>query len=139
MGKAKTKTIRGSLNPTWEDSWAFEVPLSEATGDLFLYFRVYDYDLITSDDFLGHVSVRLMDALIAGSQLTSGWRALLRTCVAVSDRLEILKDDRLQSRPLQPYRLEHVPGQETSYDLKENKIGSSTAIIGCTRQCKRVQ
>merc|ERR1712054_623044 len=92
--KAKSKTIRGSLTPVWDDSWSFDVPNSETTGDLFLYFRVYDYDVVKSDDFMAHASVRLMEALVASRVLTSGWRALLRSCPSICDRLDLLKDER---------------------------------------------
>lgn len=120
--KAKTKTIRGTLAPVFEDGWTFELPRSETAGELFFYFRVYDYDMVTSDDFLGHTSMSLMEALVASRDLSSGWRALLRSCPNVCDRLDLLRDERLKSRAMPPQRLQPVPGQEKTYDLSTSEL-----------------
>jgi len=121
--KAQTKVVRGTLTPSWEETFAFEVPASgDVAGGLFLYFRVFDYDLITSDDFLGHVSVGLLDCIVSGTELSAGWRALLRSCPAMHDRLETLRDERLLPRPPFPHRIRAVPGQEDTYDLREAEL-----------------
>ena len=56
--KATSRIIRGSLTPQWQESFYFSIPngCEEAT----LYFRVLDYDLVISDDFLGHCSISLL-------------------------------------------------------------------------------
>lgn len=119
--KATTKTIRGTLDPVWDESFVFEVPC-ESAGKIFLYFRVYDYDVVTSHDFLGHVSIGLMETLVAGKDLSSGWKALLRSSPSVPERIEILRDDRLTVRKIPPCRLQAVPGQEAKYDLRKSEL-----------------
>lgn len=120
--RAQTQVIRGSLAPAWAETFTFDVPKSDATSGLYLYFRVYDYDMVTKDDFLAHFSVSLLDALTSSKHLSSGWRALLRQCPAVRDRLEVLSDQRLRKRAPISYKLQEVPGQEGSYDLKDAEM-----------------
>jgi len=113
--------VRGSLSPVWNEAFTFEVSCASA-GELFLYFRIYDYDTITSHDFLGHVSMGLMEALVAGKDLSSGWKALLRSSPSVAERIEILRDSRLEARKIPPRKLQAVPGQENRYDLKQSDL-----------------
>jgi len=128
--RAKTQTIRGTLSPQWDERFTFEVSNGDDAGDLFLYFRVYDYDLITSDDCLGHVSVCLLDALASGKRLTPGWEALLRQSAAPRDRLTVLQDRRLVALLPQPCKIEPIPGQEKQFDLSKAQLFLHVEITG---------
>jgi len=126
--KAKTHVIRGDLSPKWEETFATEIPLDESVGDMFIYLRVYDYDLVGSDDFLGHLSVGVLDAIVSSTQLSSGWRSLLRSCPKVVDRLDVLQDESLQVVPPFSNKILPVRGQESTYDLSAAEIFISVAL-----------
>eukprot|EP00747_Dinoflagellata_sp_TGD_P085865 gnl/TRDRNA2_/TRDRNA2_163044_c0_seq1.p1 gnl/TRDRNA2_/TRDRNA2_163044_c0~~gnl/TRDRNA2_/TRDRNA2_163044_c0_seq1.p1 ORF type:complete len:720 (+),score=166.21 gnl/TRDRNA2_/TRDRNA2_163044_c0_seq1:52-2211(+) len=119
---ARTEAQRGTLTPTWNQRFTFEVPIGETEGEMHLYFRVFDYDLVGDDDFLGHCSVTLVDALMSSKELSGGFRGLLRCCPAAADKLETLSDGRLMSRPPVSYKLQPVTGQETTFDLSAAEI-----------------
>ena len=57
--KATSRIIRGSLAPEWQESFYFSIP--QGCEDSTLYLRVLDYDLMISDDFLGHCSIGVLN------------------------------------------------------------------------------
>ena len=57
--KATSRIIRGSLAPEWQESFYFSIP--QGCEDSILYLRVLDYDLVISDDFLGHCSIGVLN------------------------------------------------------------------------------
>lgn len=120
--QAQTKVIRGSLDPVWEESFTLEVFPDDAVSELFVYFRIYDYDLIGSDDFLGHTSISLLELLASSLELNSGWRALVRSCRGAADRLDVLRDTRLRQRMPFANRIQAVHGQEATYDLSKAEL-----------------
>jgi len=120
--QARTKVIRGTLDPVWGERFTFSVPKSKVAASLFLYFRVYDHDHVRSDDFLGHVSVGLLDALVSSRKLSAGWRALLRQSLDARERLQLLQDQRLPAQPARAYSVKPVPGQEDTYDLSQAQL-----------------
>lgn len=56
--KATSRIIRGSLTPQWQELFYFSIP--NGCEEAILYFRILDYDLVISDDFLGHCSISLL-------------------------------------------------------------------------------
>ncbi|GJN15872.1 hypothetical protein PR202_gb02817 [Eleusine coracana subsp. coracana] len=70
----KTKVIKTSLNPTWDQEFSFLV----GDGKDVLKLDVYDEDILSMDDFLGQVKVPLGDVLAAENlSLDTRWYQLL--------------------------------------------------------------
>jgi hypothetical protein len=60
--EARTTTKMETLNPTWDEKFEFdwhEAEESDATADVLLALRVFDYDWVQHDDYLGTAVVDL--------------------------------------------------------------------------------
>lgn len=128
MFEGKTAVVRGSLAPSWEESFDFQLPNAEALDGLHLYFRVYDYDQIKSDDCLGHISINLLDALVSCKELSVGWRSLLTQTPQLCDRIQFLRDAGLPSQT-RPLHIQPLHGQETTYDLREAQLFIAVDVV----------
>lgn len=74
--KHKTKVIKKSLNPTWNESFDFNVTQDMINENRRLHITVWDWDRITANDFMGAISFTL-DQIINKTIQTSGWFKLL--------------------------------------------------------------
>ncbi|CAJ1398863.1 unnamed protein product [Effrenium voratum] len=125
--RSKSRVVRGSLAPEWNETYYCTIP----HGALTLYLRVLDYDLVVSDDFLGHCSMGVLDALESSRALGAGWRALLRQSSA-PERLAVLRDPRVAEAPVAPtaHRLLPPKGQESTYDLSSAELFLQVTLSG---------
>jgi hypothetical protein len=62
--KKKTKVVKKNLSPSWDEEFTFKVK----EGDTTLRVAVWDWDMISSSDFMGEVNISLQD-LPAGQPL----------------------------------------------------------------------
>ncbi|KAA0197096.1 Calcium-dependent protein kinase C [Fasciolopsis buskii] len=70
--KYKTKTVRSSLNPVWDES--FKIPIQAQDESKRLHFEVWDWDRTSRDDFMGALSFGITELI---NKSVDGWFKLL--------------------------------------------------------------
>ena len=106
--KHKTKTIKKSLNPEWNEVFEFKLTNEMVKENRRLHLTVWDWDRLTANDFMGGMSLTL-EQIMSGSVQTSGWFKLL--------------DEQQGACHAFPSRPQDVAGHLTS---KSGNMGSST-------------
>jgi GTPase-activator protein for Ras-like GTPase/C2 domain len=59
--KKKTRIVKKSLNPIWSEDFAFKVTSEQLAADPNLYVEIWDWDRLSSSDFMGSVTINLAD------------------------------------------------------------------------------
>jgi hypothetical protein len=134
----KSKTIKGTYTPVWNEEFEFEVDQSSAED---LVLQVFDWDKLSKDDFVGEVKIRVPTC--AGS---SGVREL-DLCHADSNKLCVGHDKMTSTIKLSldaseatssllkvPYGQIEVKNSSKSADLSLPSVQSpSSGVLSDTR------
>eukprot|EP00050_Salpingoeca_kvevrii_P018947 m.80525 g.80525 ORF g.80525 m.80525 type:complete len:688 (-) comp8206_c0_seq4:221-2284(-) len=90
--KRKTKVLRRTLNPVWDEAFTWTFPPETVLDELRLHITVWDHDRLSKNEFLGGLSfsfLEILDPLIN----TTGWFALLDEDQALKFNFESHPDD----------------------------------------------
>eukprot|EP00092_Neocalanus_flemingeri_P001913 GFUD01002043.1.p1 GENE.GFUD01002043.1~~GFUD01002043.1.p1 ORF type:complete len:1721 (-),score=424.93 GFUD01002043.1:78-4745(-) len=67
----KTKTVKNTQNPVWNDDFRFEIPLADISQKT-LSLKVFDWDRLSKNDPIGEVQIPLWQ--VDFSQVNEGWK-----------------------------------------------------------------
>jgi len=67
----KTKTVKSSPNPVWNEDFRFEIPIADISQKT-LSLKVYDWDRFSKNDPIGEVQIPLWQ--VDFSQVNEGWK-----------------------------------------------------------------
>ncbi|EDV24514.1 Synaptotagmin-1 [Trichoplax sp. H2] len=94
-GAKKTRTVKKSLNPIYNEVIAFNVP-PEQLHETRLRLMAYDWDLLGKDDFMGECIINLSE--LDFDQMGNGWYPLQQaTDLSISGAIEISLEYKLPS------------------------------------------
>eukprot|EP01115_Flamella_aegyptia_P001786 TRINITY_DN13009_c0_g1_i1.p1 TRINITY_DN13009_c0_g1~~TRINITY_DN13009_c0_g1_i1.p1 ORF type:complete len:131 (+),score=57.72 TRINITY_DN13009_c0_g1_i1:194-586(+) len=70
----KTKVVKNNLHPHWDETFTLDIPEHNASSAV-LYFKVYDFDVGTVNDYLGELELPV--ELFKGRGNVDEWKPIL--------------------------------------------------------------
>ncbi|KAH7100945.1 hypothetical protein BKA62DRAFT_619360 [Auriculariales sp. MPI-PUGE-AT-0066] len=84
----RTRVVRHSLNPEWNEKIMFHVRKSDLNEDTKIHLTVRDWDKITSDDYVGDAAIDLVDLIGCGKTEISLDEAIQSLEESIGSRLD---------------------------------------------------
>jgi phosphatidylserine decarboxylase len=98
----RTRVIRHSLNPVWEEKMLFHVRRYESNFKI--QFSILDWDKLSSNDHIGDVSFDIAD--------------LMATAPKRDEETGLYDEGEEGNHPMKDFKVQLVPGKESAFDSK---------------------
>lgn len=74
-----TQIVHGTRHPVWTEEFRFDIPDLLILQEDPLEVRLYDYDIISRDDIIGHTFIDCNSMVLQSNPMMSGWFPLFDT------------------------------------------------------------
>lgn len=118
--KRKTKVVKKTLDPVWNETLEWQVP-SENAKDLRVHIAVWDWDRMTSNDFIGCMSFGIEELFAEAGEggPVDGWYLLLDKQVGAKYNFKAKMADVARARSDSRFSL---PGEDGRLPRRSSKV-----------------